>query len=334
MEEIKLRYSVVTPLFGYGAYQKIGEIRTSEIKGIMRYVYRITCPTAISNLFAVEKELFGSPAVSNENDLVEGTDSALSSPAGGHASPIRLSVRWERKTASEKLLLHDKRERNYPKPCISDGVFYLVMRMNQALGTKPIIDGKQDINLNWYADLARLAFIFCGVGQRSRKGRGRADLLDSKFTSREEAARWICKVLNQTAIVARGQDDLETYTYQNTQITPLYSPSDVRHPVIQKIQFGNRLNQYQIRTYLAVVDKLCHDDMLNNRNNVNRALGSANPRFASSLWLGMVRTDEGIFPVYLFVTALKKNKLIDRDLSERNQFVADVENGMKKEVGR
>lgn len=47
MEESRISGTPITPLYSFGAYQGQTwkpEIRTGELKGMMRYMYRIACP--------------------------------------------------------------------------------------------------------------------------------------------------------------------------------------------------------------------------------------------------------------------------------------------------
>lgn len=86
MEEKKIRCTLITPVFSFGAYQYISELRAPELKGAMRYTYRIACPSDTKMLARDEAELFGN----------------ASGSAAGHASPYdcfykEISLR-ERKT--------------------------------------------------------------------------------------------------------------------------------------------------------------------------------------------------------------------------------------------
>lgn len=332
MKEMTLTYSIITPLFGYGAYRDKSAIRPSEIKGMMRYVYRLACPSPVSDLFITERELFGGAAVSGENGSDHSSALSSVSAVGGHASPVRLVVREKGRAGKEKLLLHGKTKQNYPIPCFAEEEFQLLLRMNPAPGTKPVIKCSQDIDLAWYADLITLAFILCGVGRRSRKGRGKAALKDLKFSEKEEAMRWICGVLNQTAGISARQGKTELYLYEKGKIIPTFNRLNVKRPVIQKIQIGGCLAQEQIKTYLAIVDQLCHEELEERGSRVIRATGRANPRFASPLWIGMVQTARGVCPVYLFITAVDNGRSVDRDCSERDEFYNEVERRMNREV--
>ena len=55
LENRTFNCQLLTPLFSYGAYSNKPEIRPSEIKGLMRYTYRIACATANQDRKSVVK---------------------------------------------------------------------------------------------------------------------------------------------------------------------------------------------------------------------------------------------------------------------------------------
>ena len=77
MESRTLTGHLLTPMFSYGENQKFPEFRATELKGMMRYLYRIACPAKLSVLKQDEAELFGGSTGDRKEQA-------------GHASPVQL----------------------------------------------------------------------------------------------------------------------------------------------------------------------------------------------------------------------------------------------------
>lgn len=335
MEEEQLNCVLITPMFSYGAYYgEKPEFRTSELKGLMRYVYRITCPSKRKELYADEMELFGAAANSGRSVLGQ------EKKADGHNSPLRLMIRTDPmigaesvKTERMKLLLHDKPPNNNPPlMCLKKGnKFRIILRLFHSVPMQQLSEGFRNTDLTWYTDLAILSLMLFGIGRRSRKGRGCATISDRMFEDQAEATVWICSTLNRVAnnsSVPLGTSYICTKNAVNSQC----KHTDLR-PVIEKIEFGRKLSENQISTYLKVVDTICHDvDENIGGTDAARATGSAHPKLASPLVISIIQTKKGLFPVYTFVKAVINGRVIDENWESRDEFVKFVEVESHKRV--
>ena len=140
MEERVLSCSFITPLFSYGAYRDTPEFRTAQVKGLMRYVYRISCPFQTQILRRNEGILFG--------EASDGT---------GHASPVRLVIKGQGERGKSPLLLHDEKKGYNPSMSyLNKGRFQLSIKVKPMKRTAEKNGIHQRPDINWYTDLAIL----------------------------------------------------------------------------------------------------------------------------------------------------------------------------------
>jgi|GEM_PF-1209059 len=311
----EIKFEVITPIFSYGADQKEPEIRPASIKGMMRYMYRV-CQHDIarsSDLLKEENKLFGD--------------------AEKIASPIRLSIVPKvLKQSSEPFLLHNEKRRK---------------KWNQTNSIRPTSEFEVRLRLTknapkclkWYENLIELSFILCGMGQRSRKGRGRAQNLALKFKNKEDAMNKIEWYLQKIAPESE-------YKLSGNEIEPLkLAATYVKRPVIEKIIFGDpvKKNNYKEAwdVLLTKVDDASHDikDMDNEgvksvpkgrEGPLYHATGSISSkqdkdavRFASSVIVGVIEVEDEILPIYTCVRAILHHK---KDKDKKNAFWLDAEN--------
>lgn len=329
---------IITPMFSTGAYPSCPEIRTPEIKGLMRYTYRIACATEDNKaLLQDESALFGGAA----ND------------DGGHASPIRLSVTNKNTSKiSQKLLRESKIEQNPRMSCLQKGTFKIQLRFNKVL-----LD-EFDLDLKWYTDLLMLSLFLGGLGKRSRKGRGSVAIVvpdEYTFTNTADALKKITTVLNNVASHNHTGNAGHYRLEGNAIVSDFHPNASFPRPIITRIELGSCIPQDKITAYLDAIDCACHhvkDDYLNKtdkkcidlKNNyakhsdndlrdcVNMAVatGSSNFRIASPLLTSIVLINGQYYPVNTFVHAVAPNKnnnvVFDEDNTLRQKFISLVEN--------
>lgn len=287
MEKRSIRGRLLTPMFSCGAYNGIenrpAEIRVTELKGIMRYLYRIACPSGLNVLLRDESDLFGGSANQEENQ--------------GHASPIQLIEKnvpsGKYVCCKEKLLLH---KNNEGIRCLTGGTLEFELRRNKRISVqdeKP----REIADLDWYRDLADLALVLCGMGKRSRKGRGRVMPEEFRMISetgqeevqvkrfpenKEEALAWICGHLNRIAGATTQEMKCPEGFYKIEKEGDIWEigacfEESVREskryrPVIRKIRLGRLLSaekegkdggkgslDSKLTDYLQRLDQTCHE---------------------------------------------------------------------------
>lgn len=310
MKEMWIRCRLITPMFSFGAYRESAELRTSELKGAMRYTYRIACPSDTKTLAKEEAELFGFGAGNLD----------------GHASPIRLLIQGNKSTEQECLLLH----KNCKKlSCFLNGVIKVRVCLNQNLLKK---DNKvhSRIDLEWYGDLIKLSLLLCGMGRRSRKGRGCFDVDDLTFENKEQIQKWLCGTLNKVASAFSQEGLVEVYQMNGEEIVSAIQCSETR-PVIQRILIGRRLDKWGIGGYLCSVDKACHALKKGDLKLQKKEITGTAGKLASPLLIRIVKAMDGYYPLYIFVKGVFREKIVDKDGFQRKKFIDKLEKDRKKE---
>lgn len=310
MEKLMMDCEIITPLFSSGIDPKKAELRTSELKALMRYVYRIASNTLeTKELYKEEARLFGD--------------------AENHASPIRLQLVGKNLEPDKNvpLLLH----KGFPKSkCFPVGrTFSIVLR-------KFLNKGE---SLQFYQNLIILSLILCGLGKRSRRGRG-CSVVDAgesvPHLTRETLLPWIADQLNlineQTTVT-----DHETYIFDNHKIKvhpkAYKNWSEHNRPVIEEIRVGKPIDD--IKDFLTRVDLASHKikkKYASREKLFATGYADGRGRFASSLIISVTRTsDEKLFPVYTFVKAVVGDRPLDSDYKERYEMVKSI-NEMVKSI--
>lgn len=305
MEEKKIKCTLITPMFSLGAYKYEPELRTSELKGAMRYAYRIACPFDTGTLKKDEAELFGSAAGAGQS--------------GGHASPVRLQICGEIEHKLGKLLHYKNEELGY----IPTGDLMITALFNQIVFGESMLRHKVD--LEWYIDLIKLSLILCGMGRRTRKGRGCFEIEDLVLKNKQQMLDWICSTLNKIASVSSKKSE-GIYKIHYETITSTVVCHDKR-PVVQKIWAGRKMDKGHICSYLKRVDIACHDLKLGKWGESLDIKITGNPgrKFASPLIIRIVKTKEGYYPLYILIKGVFGDKTIDQHHSQREKFIQELE---------
>lgn len=318
MEEKRLQCRVITPMFIYGAYkEKEPELRTTELKGAMRYVYRMICHAPLNILAKDEAELFGGAAERNRQEE-------------GHASPVYLAMRGEVHDTNGTLLLHKPQhcKENPVMKYFDRGSFEVIVRLNACIKRKRVLGG-QTIDLNWYADFVELTLLLYGMGRRSRKGRGRVSVTGREYDSESQALHWLCTAFNRFSSVSSWKRS-ESYKIIGNEILACNDCSRLKRPVLQKVKIGRKLEACDITRYLGAVDLAGHDAKKGKLSEAQKAsTGSVGSRLASPLIISFLQTTGGYFPIYIFVKGIRKRELIDSDFEYREMFISEVEKIMR-----
>jgi CRISPR-associated protein Cmr1 len=335
-----MKFKIISPVFSYGAdngNDAEPEIRPTAIKGMMRYMFRIAHPTLeTKGLLEKENAIFGD--------------------AKENASPIRLAVVSRKvEIKKDKFLFHDKKNRQPTKK-------YMTPNSTFTLRTGLRSKFQPSMDIHWYENLLELSFLLIGIGGRSRKGRGRAQISEKQLTINEMKE----KILKNLNVISESIK----YEFQNGEIVPNNSKrftASSKRPRIQKIIFGkvlavpkevskevnqrNKTNRYYNlsdlgslkkslekkeetelwKKYLKKVDQASHDmkedEMLKSKGDddvLYYATGSIKPRFASSIIVGVAETTAGLMPIYTCVRPVVEGHVLDAE-DEWNELIKKIE---------
>ncbi|MGG4393010.1 type III-B CRISPR module RAMP protein Cmr1 [Paenibacillus thiaminolyticus] len=325
MKTCTLNCTIISPMFSAGNQQR-AELRPSELKGLMRYMFRAAIlESDTKELYQLESKYFGNA----EKD----------------ASPVRLQFKPPTLPAtSQKFLLHRKEEtKNRQFGFRHDTTFELVIRTrhNNDKVSKKYPDIKE------YEEWIALSLVLGGMGKRTRRGRGCVALDEHHQHSvpKEKLLTWIAEKLNnwnRKAGITNGAacDDfpyrvIDDHTIETAETVDL---NRFCRPVIEKITLGKEIKDKDVCKFLELVDDASHE--IKRRHPKKRfATGFAvgKERFASSVIVSVTRTaDQILLPVYTYVKAVyqkdnqkddQKNGAFDTDYEERNEFISIIEGG-------
>lgn len=296
---------VITPLFSFGANKSTPELRPTELKGLMRYVYRITQQNKSNiSLFQTESELFGSTK---------------------KPSPLRLQMISEPDglmLEKNSLTLHRNfikcyyrngklKEESKSRSIDTNSTFDIILRLKN--GAKA--------GIPWYENMVRLSLYLSGMGKRTRRARGCVCINNEKEKTAEETKIDIVFLLNEVANDGQGEKQ-KIYEQYNSDIRPIMTAKEDR-PVIQKISFGNIIEKNHLEQFLIAVDTAGHDTKHENGNSWEDPTGT--PKFASSLIVSIAATMEGYLPIYTYVKSVYNGREIDADFSKRDKFQDRIE---------
>ena len=321
MKTCTLNCTIISPMFSAGNQQR-AELRPSELKGLMRYMFRAAIlESDTKELYQLESKYFGNA----EKD----------------ASPVRLQFKPPTLPAtSQKFLLHRKEEtKNRQFGFRHDTTFELVIRTrhNNDKVSKKYPDIKE------YEEWIALSLVLGGMGKRTRRGRGCVALDEHHQHSvpKEKLLTWIAEKLNnwnRKAGITNGaacgdfpSRVIDDHTIETAETVDL---NRFCRPVIEKIILGKEIKD--IDKFLAAVDRATHrikkDFDPPEKGFATGFVGRGFPgttRFASSVIVSVTRTaDHVLLPVYTYVKAIyQKDGAFDTDYKERNTFISFIEGG-------
>ncbi len=299
-----LNCKVVTPMFSFGADPNTPELRPTELKGLMRYVYRITQQeTSPQKLFTSESNYFGS--VNN-------------------ASPFRLQMIPDPSilyTCYKSLTIHRQHIKCYDekgklKPeiksnCINtDSFFDIVIRLSN----------RTKIDINWYENMIRLSFYLSGMGKRTRRARGCVSINEEERNideTKEDLRHLLNKISGQNQDIYKYKDDY-------IEADKVYKSKHPR-PVIQRISFGNYIKADGIDNFLLAVDKVSHITKKKIGKKYSNKCATGSFKLASPIIVSVAKVVEGYLPIYTYINAVYENQAFDEDLKERLSFQKNIE---------
>lgn len=313
MKKSILNCTVISPMFSYG---KCLELRPTELKALMRYMYRA------ANLQSNTKKLFKceSYKLDDTKEIFKcgSCESCKFGDAENHPSPVRLQMQLKGSAKQNYYRDYLLKHRNAVKlACYQPG-----KRFNITIRTH------NNVNINWYENWVKLSLILGGMGRRSRRGRG-CVAIDNMPSTKQDLMEWVKTQLNNI-------NSENPYQLNNNEI--VNQPDlieDLKRPVIEKIRLGKGITD--IDKFLTAVDKASHHIKRNFKTKENFATGftKRRERFASSLIISVIKVeDKGkaiLLPIYTFVKPIHEKYNFEKDKAndERNSFISKIEEGYK-----
>ena len=293
---------VITPMFSYGN-NSTPELRPTELKGLMRYVYRMTQQVESKKLFQLESKRFGN------------TDTP---------SPLRLQMKKTEGSFSyedNSITLHDRKKKTDLNSIKVGSTFEIILRLRKGHETE----------MQWYEEMIQLSFYLFSMGRRARRARGCVMIRFQDKTILETQTD-IVRLLNKIANDGREQKE-DSYQLDTTknEIYPLQVFHEMR-PLIQKISFGKTFSEEELGAFLKRVDNAGH---LTKRATWSSAIDpTGSTKMASAIIVSVTKTKEGYLPIYTYVKAVYKDKkdkkgkkveVVDSKCEERLEFQKKIE---------
>jgi len=283
---------VITPLCSTGNHKKVAELRPTELKGLLRYVYRITQQNLSSEpLFKQESEIFGS------------TD---------FPSPLRLQMR----------AINLRKENHFVNK--RRNIKLQSFKVGSTFNVTLTLKDKTENNLQWYINMIELSFYLFGMGRRARRARG-CVMISGSNKSLAETKEKILHLLNE--ILSCKQNKQQIYKLNQNVIKPI-KRSNEKRPLIQKIVFGEPFHEKELNAYLQKVDDASHQ-IKKDKNTEIDATGHTN--LASAIIVSLTKTKSGYMPIYTYVKAVYNKTEYDKDCSLRSKFQNKIERRERKQ---
>lgn len=315
-----LHCKLIPPMLSYGANSEQPELRTAELKGLLRFVYRLcklnpNC-NDVQQLYAEESKLFGN------TDIV---------------SPVRLIM------VPGPLTHSYSKERLVQRKTFTAKAFRAGAEIDILVRTSAGISQERHEE---YVRLVVLALCLGGMGKRSRRGRGSLTIESIKTNgsdactemirpSKTELLNFLLKIMN-SPLLSEG-----SYQIENEEVIYQEEPTEKpSFPFITKIKIGKRFNDYT--EILKLIDQASHEvnktgvSIYTGFVDTQKRLGKdifndrKSHRMASSLLVSMIKLADGLYPIYTYIKPLFENDKLDdpkRFEDKRDKFVKIVEKG-------
>lgn len=335
-EPISIPCRVISPMFSYG--NGLLEPRATEIKGLLRNTYRIANPDLdLKTLYQYETMLFGGHSLDKSGEIAM------------KASPLRIQM-YEQKLKSDTdkqlLRLHvkervsydenNKQQVNYGQPCFRRGkLFEIILSITSECDDFSSIPHlKNEDPVRWYTELFHLMLVLCGIGKRSRRGRGCMTADKLLQIPESELPKWVAAHLNEVC-------GTRAYTESGNRVSMLESFGSAHdRPFIKEIRFGKLQNAADVNEYLKKVDKASHEIKGDFRwpNATGFARGQSRfargqSRFASSVIVSLTEIRDGVVPVYTLLNPVCNGNQLGNTIKfykpfeEQNDFIKRIEAG-------
>jgi len=278
-------------MLSHGKDTKNPELRPTEIKSLVRFIYRGLIAGNPKDVYKRESELFGD----SENN----------------ASRMRISIKanlQEEDKKNIKIVSH----KNFAASHIRAGFPFSIY-------VRSLYDEKMH---SFFEKLLTLSLWLGGIGQRSRRARGCIEIKSYEGAinsipctvnlNAAEFIHYLFKLINDPDI-APGKYEVRP----GNIISIKRFPPEVNYPYIQKIEIGKAYQGFE-RLFEAI-DKASHQVNLAG-GSVYTGYGGGQKRMASSVYVSAVRLSDGIHPVCITLNPVFIDENMKRQMDKRDAF--------------
>jgi CRISPR-associated protein Cmr1 len=281
---LNLNLQVITPLFMYGADGRKPELRSSEVKGMMRFWWRaIRADDNIEELREEEAKIFGGTGEK------EGK------------SKVMIMVFPQQISLSSYRPLPHSQTKTFTFSCICvNSTFEIFLR------------GEEEF-INIFKNVLFLSTILGGFGKRSRRGFGSVAIIEPEELNfenlqKEELLSKILDTLNQIDNHYEIRNEIRSSKIVNRK-------SGGNYPWIKEIEIGNKHDDWE--TLLKKIGNATH-------NHKNPSLGNSSPRMASPIYVSVVKLKDGFYPIVTTLKSYFPQNYSRYDFRKQNDFKREV----------
>lgn len=270
-----------------GADGKTPELRPPSIKGALRFWWRaVHGDLNLSQLKEKEKKIFGGVGA-GENSSQQSSFS------------IRVIH-----------LIHQTIEKETKKPVPNKA--FEAEALHGSFTLELALKPNAPITSTQLKSLFILTTLLGGFGKRSRRGMGVVVI--------EEIDEQPCEVrtLHDIYLCLQSIYDKDKYEFQKDCIKPKFQ-SQSNFPFIQKIKVG-KSEKSDLTQKIAQV---AHNINKKFKHQYGTAMGMANPRFASPVYVSIIHGKEGLIPVITTLNAVTPNSK-KADTSIQSEFKSEI----------
>ena len=264
---IPLNLKTVTPMFLHGHNNKILELRPPPFKALFRYWWRTVQDCDTDSLRKDEAKLFGSTK-------------------GKAPFAIRIPKNKDLQRIQYKPLphKHDKDKLGLKLDAYKGGQSFDLYLIT-----------KNESDSSTYKQIAKLAFLLGGIGNRSRRGFGSIHEIGWKFSDVPDLQKEVLDTLNTFSEKDRFQTN-KSFTINNRTLAIIelkpHPPHPHDYPVIRRIFLGKLTNDVNM-----LLKKIGKATSVAKRTNKDNTLGDGRPRMASPVVVSIQMIGDQYLPV-------------------------------------
>jgi CRISPR-associated protein Cmr1 len=269
MQIVTVECQLLSPLFMAGVDVSKPELRTSGIKGMMRYWWRaLHGNLSVIELKKLEIEVFG----------------GIGKQDTGRKSPFSMRVEHNMDQGSFPLVPH---RQGVSYGFVPGSTFNVIFMLPQQYKFCP--NTAQDASINKLVSLFRISCALGGFGRRSRRGMGSIIPISATINNQRRVLPSVDNLATINELIQLFNAD---YSETSNRIV-LNSTYKATFPYIKEISIGNT----QRDDILKHISNQTHYLKERNTRDYNTSIGNSRPRLASPVIISLINAETSIVTI-------------------------------------